>query len=259
MRALTPPTLVTRAGTGIDWKFGAPLLADRSVDGSYYYLAKRSIDVVIATVALILLAPFFALVALGIRLDSPGRAIFAQRRVRGRRVSTGHRDVWLLEPFTLYKFRTMKDGANSAFHRRYITAYIQGNEAVLSSLRPGRASGDSYRPIGDARVTRVGAVLRKLSLDELPQLWNVLRGDMSLVGPRPPLPYEVEQYDARHLKRLASPGGVTGWAQVKGRCTVGFEDAVRFDLDYIDRQSIWLDLKILLMTVPLVLSRKGAG
>ena len=108
------------------------------------------------------------------------------------------------------------------------------------------------------RVTRVGAWLRKLSLDELPQLWNVLRGDMSLVGPRPPLPYEVAMYGERDLQRLTAPQGITGMAQVRGRCSIVFDDLIRHDLEYVASRSIWLDLKVLALTLPVVLSRKGA-
>jgi lipopolysaccharide/colanic/teichoic acid biosynthesis glycosyltransferase len=101
-------------------------------------------------------------------------------------------------------------------------------------------------------------VLRKLSLDELPQLWNVLRGDMSLVGPRPPLPYEVALYGERELQRLTTPQGITGLAQVRGRCSIGFDDLVHYDLEYVSSQSMWLDLRVLALTLPVVLSRRGA-
>src|SRR5687767_1906076 len=106
---------------------------------------------------------------------------------------------------------------------------------------------------GDPRITRVGAVLRRLSLDELPQLWNVVRGDMSLVGPRPPLPYELEMYQEHHFRRLDSRPGLTGLAQVRGRTAIGMETTVNLDLEYIANRSIWLDLKILLLTIPIVL------
>jgi lipopolysaccharide/colanic/teichoic acid biosynthesis glycosyltransferase len=139
-----------------------------------------------------------------------------------------------------------------------MTAYLAGDEARLDALRPGRKAGESFRPANDPRVTRVGAFLRKTSLDELPQLWNVLKGEMSLVGPRPPLPYEVELYEDQHLVRLASRPGITGWAQVKGRTGIRFKDLVRLDLDYIERRSILLDLWILLITIPVVVSTKGA-
>jgi lipopolysaccharide/colanic/teichoic acid biosynthesis glycosyltransferase len=166
--------------------------------------------------------------------------------------------TWTLRPFTIYKFRTMVADADPSLHREYMAAYLRADDDRLEALRPEREDGESFRPAADPRITRVGAFLRKLSLDELPQLWNVLKGDMSLVGPRPPVPYEVEMYDAPHLRRLASPPGMTGWAQINGRCAIGFEEMVRYDVEYAERRSFFLDLKILLLTVPLVLSGKGA-
>jgi lipopolysaccharide/colanic/teichoic acid biosynthesis glycosyltransferase len=229
------------------------------VGGSGYHVVKRVLDVALSGALLLLMGPVFLLVALAIALDDAGPAIFAQQRVRGRRVRKDGAWIWVLQPFTMYKFRTMRVDADPSLHRTYMEAYVAGDEERLSVLRPGRRDGDSYRPADDPRVTRVGAILRRLSLDELPQLWNVLRGDMSLVGPRPPLPYEVEMYQELHLRRLASRPGITGWAQVRGRTTIGMEQTVRLDLEYIARQSIWLDLKILLLTVPVVLTQRGAG
>jgi lipopolysaccharide/colanic/teichoic acid biosynthesis glycosyltransferase len=229
-----------------------------SVGGSGYHVAKRVIDVVLSAALLLLVSPVFVLVAVAIKLDDAGPAVFAQERVRGRRVRKDGEWTWILEPFTMFKFRTMRMDADPSLHRSYMNAYLAGDEERLSALRPGRREGDSYRPAVDPRVTRVGSIVRRLSLDELPQLWNVLRGDMSLVGPRPPLPYEVEMYQGHHLRRLASRPGITGWAQVRGRTTIGMEQTVRLDLEYIAHQSIWLDLKILLLTVPVVLMQRGA-
>jgi lipopolysaccharide/colanic/teichoic acid biosynthesis glycosyltransferase len=221
-----------------------------------YFVLKRTVDIVGASVVLVLVSPLLVAIALAIKLDSKGPALFRQQRIRGRPLDGG--STWALEPFHLYKFRTMAADADPSFHRRYIEAYIARDEAALAELRPGRVNGESYRPRRDPRVTRVGAVLRKLSLDELPQLWNVLRGDMSLVGPRPPLPYEVAVYGERDLQRLTTPQGITGLAQVRGRCAIGFDDLIRYDLEYVASQSIWLDLKVLALTLPVVLSRKGA-
>jgi lipopolysaccharide/colanic/teichoic acid biosynthesis glycosyltransferase len=221
-----------------------------------YFAAKRCVDIVAACMLLVLASPVLAIIAIAIKLDSTGTALFRQERIRGRQIDGG--SEWVLEPFRLYKFRTMVADADPSLHRRYIEAYIARNEATLAELRPGRGSGDSYRPLRDPRVTRVGAVLRKLSLDELPQLWNVVRGDMSLVGPRPPLPYEVAMYGPRDLQRLTTPQGITGLAQVRGRCSIGFDDLIRHDLEYVRSQSIWLDLWVLTLTLPVVLSRKGA-
>jgi lipopolysaccharide/colanic/teichoic acid biosynthesis glycosyltransferase len=228
------------------------------VGGRGYLVTKRVLDVVLSGALLMLVSPVLLLVAVAIKLDDPGPAVFAQERVRGRRVRKDGASTWVLQPFTIYKFRTMRTDADPSVHRDYMKAYLAGDEERLSALRPGRREGDSYRPADDPRVTRVGAILRRLSLDELPQLWNVLRGDMSLVGPRPPLPYEVEMYQGHYLQRLASRPGITGWAQVRGRTTIGMEQTVRLDLEYIARQSIWLDLKILLLTIPVVLMQRGA-
>ena len=226
-----------------------------------YRIAKRLLDIAIVSVVLILTIPVILAVVVAIRIDSPGPAIFSQQRMRGRRTPGGARDehgAWSIEPFTLFKFRTMRAHADHSFHMAYMEAYLSGDEQRLLALRPDRKEGESYRPATDPRVTRVGAALRKLSLDELPQLWNVLRGDMTLVGPRPPMPYEVERYSTSHLRRLASRPGLTGLAQVRGRAAIGFEDVVAYDLEYINHRSVWFDLKILLLTVPTVLTGKGA-
>jgi len=234
--------------TRLSRRHGAPRLR--------YLVAKRCLDIVGACVLLVLVSPLLAAVAIAIRLDSRGPALFGQQRIRGRRIDGG--TDWALETFRLYKFRTMVADADPSLHRHYIEAYIARDETALAALRPGRGNGESYRPLRDPRVTRVGAVLRKLSLDELPQLWNVLRGDMSLVGPRPPLPYEVALYGERELQRLTTPQGITGLAQVRGRCSIGFDDLVRYDLEYVASQSVWLDLRVLALTLPVVLSRRGA-
>jgi lipopolysaccharide/colanic/teichoic acid biosynthesis glycosyltransferase len=224
-----------------------------------YFATKRAFDIAVASLGLLLAMPLLLLAALAIKCDSPGPVVFRQERLRGRRVRKGGRNEWELRPFTLYKLRTMVVDADPAAHQAYMTAYIVGDEAHFSANRRDRRPGDSYRPERDARVTRCGTLLRKLSFDELPQLWNVVKGDMSLVGPRPPMPYEVDLYSPRDLGRLATPGGLTGWAQVKGRCTICFTEMVELDLEYVTRQSLWFDVQILARTVPVVLSRKGAG
>jgi lipopolysaccharide/colanic/teichoic acid biosynthesis glycosyltransferase len=239
--AVSPPTRVSRP---------------QSTTRRRYFLAKRAVDVIGASVLLVLVSLLLVAIPVAIKLDSRGPALFRQQRIRGRQIDGG--SEWALEPFHLYKFRTMVANADPSLHQRYIEAYIARDEAALAQLRPGRGNGDSYRPLRDPRVTRVGAVLRKLSLDELPQLWNVLRGDMSLVGPRPPLQYEVAMYGERDRQRLTTPQGITGLAQVRGRCSIGFDDLIRCDLEYVASQSIWLDLKVLALTLPLVLSRRGA-
>lgn len=240
---LAPAALVTRIS---------------SSDRPAYHVAKRILDVVLVSLVLLLAAPVLLMLAALIKMDSPGSIIFAQQRLGGRPVRTEGGQSWVLRPFTMYKFRTMHWDADHVLHREYMEAYLSGDERRLLGLRPGRKEGDSYRPINDPRVTRVGAVLRKLSLDELPQLWNVLKGDMSLVGPRPPVPYEVRLYEQHHLQRLAALPGITGWAQVRGRSAVGFKEMLRLDLEYLERRSILFDLKVLMLTIPAVVSGKGA-
>jgi lipopolysaccharide/colanic/teichoic acid biosynthesis glycosyltransferase len=229
-----------------------------SSDRRAYQIAKRMLDVVLASLVLFLAAPVLLILAALIKMDSPGSVIFAQQRLGGRRVRTEGGQGWVLRPFTMYKFRTMQWDADPVLHREYMEAYLSGDARRLLGLRPGRKEGDSYRPINDPRVTRVGAVLRTLSLDELPQLWNVLKGHMSLVGPRPPVPYEVRLYEQHHLQRLTAVPGITGWAQVRGRSAIGFKEMLRLDLEYLERRSILFDLKVLMLTIPAVVTGKGA-
>jgi lipopolysaccharide/colanic/teichoic acid biosynthesis glycosyltransferase len=206
-------------------------------------LAMRLLDLVGAAVMVILLMPLLLIVALLIRLDSRGPVIFWQRRLG--------RD---LEPFRVAKFRTMRDGAAADVHRAHVERMIR-EEAGEGEDGPPRPMQKLHH---DERVTAVGAFLRRTSLDELPQLWNVLRGEMSLVGPRPPIGYEVESYPARAFRRFAVRPGITGLWQVSGRCLTTFEEMVELDISYIERRSLWLNLKILLLTVPTVVHGDGA-
>lgn len=225
-----------------------------------YHDIKRAADVFMALALLILLAPLLALIALLIRLDSPGPIFFVQERIGARRRNfPGGESQWILQIFPLYKFRTMHHNADAKLHRAYMKAYIAGDEGAIASLDPGLKSSTSYKLSGDPRVTGLGHFLRRTSLDELPQLWNVLMGDMSLVGPRPPIPYEVEMYSQQQLHRLSTVPGITGLWQVSGRCETTFDEMVRLDLEYIECKSILLDFKILLLTLPAVLSVRGAG
>ncbi|MBV8858286.1 MAG: sugar transferase [Acidobacteria bacterium] len=201
-------------------------------------VVKRAFDVLVAALALVLLSPLWLLMALLIKLDSKGPVLYRQERVGmdGR-------------IFLFLKFRTMRTGADDRVHREYQRRYIE--------RRPETNLGDSQRPVyklhDDPRVTRTGRWLRRTSLDELPQLLNVLRGDMSLVGPRPPIPYEVEAYALWHRKRLDMKPGMTGLWQVSGRNRLSFDEMVRLDLFYIENWSLWLDLKIMLRTLPVLL------
>jgi lipopolysaccharide/colanic/teichoic acid biosynthesis glycosyltransferase len=198
--------------------------------------AVRGFDLVVAGLLLAAAAPVLLLAALAIRLDSPGPILFRQIRV-----GQGGR------PFEMLKLRTMIAGASPALHREHVRAL----------LRDG-AGRPWIGPAADARVTRLGRLLRATALDELPQLVNVLRGDMRLVGPRPALPYEVDLWADWHHRRLTVPPGITGLWQVAGRERSTFDEMVRLDLAYIAARSTWLDLSILLRT-PWALLRSRCG
>jgi exopolysaccharide biosynthesis polyprenyl glycosylphosphotransferase len=199
----------------------------------YYFMAKRSFDIVITTIALILLSPLLLTVALLIWLDSKGPIFFSQLRV-----GKGGKE------FKMWKFRSM-----------YVDAERRKQELMKQNEMQG---GVLFKLKQDPRVTRVGKILRKFSIDELPQLWNVLRGDMSLVGPRPPLPNEVQEYTCHQRKRLEVTPGITCIWQVSGRSDIPFHQQVEMDLEYIRNQSLTYDLIILLKTVPAVLKARGA-
>jgi exopolysaccharide production protein ExoY len=234
------------------WPSRMALLADRT-ENNLYFAAKRFLDVFLASVALILLFPLMLLIAVLIKLDSSGPVFFTQKRVGAKRQWLGRQTIWILRNFTMYKFRSMVKNADSSVHETYIRDFVEGRAS-----RSTESSGGKFKLTNDVRVTRVGQLLRKFSLDELPQLFNVLLGDMSLVGPRPVPPYEVACYGDGDHKRLAALPGITGFWQVKGRCQVSFEEMIRMDLEYIRNASLWFDLKILFLTIPAVLSRRGA-
>src|SRR4029077_20179017 len=221
-------------------------------ESNFYYVAKRSLDVLLAGILLILLLPLLLFIALLIKLDSSGPVLFTQERVGAKRQWLGRQAVWIIRNFTMYKFRSMVQNADSSVHETYIRDFVEGR------VQPSEENGGKFKLTNDARVTRVGRLLRKFSLDERPQLLNVLTGDMSLVGPRPVPPYEVACYGNGHHKRLAALPGITGFWQVKGRCQVSFEEMIRMDVEYIRNASLWFDLKILFLTIPAVLSRRGA-
>jgi lipopolysaccharide/colanic/teichoic acid biosynthesis glycosyltransferase len=202
--------------------------------------ARRLLDVLVAATLLLLLAPLLLAIALAIRFDSKGPVFFRQRRVgRGQR------------EFTIFKFRTMRHGADATRHRKYVQSLIDND---CESER-----GRLYKLSVDDRVTPVGRFLRSWSLDELPQLINVLVGQMALVGPRPVIPYEVEMYPDAYLKRFAVKPGLTGLWQVSGRNERTYDEMVFFDIEYARASSLWLDLRILARTVPVVLRRQGVA
>jgi lipopolysaccharide/colanic/teichoic acid biosynthesis glycosyltransferase len=199
---------------------------------SYNSTLKRLLDVTIAGLVLLLTLPLWIAIAIAIRIDSTGPAIFVQHRVglRGRR-------------FRFYKFRSMTNGADS----------------LKSDLRHlSEVDGPVFKIRVDPRVTRVGRILRQTSLDELPQLINVLRGEMSLVGPRPPVPEEVAQYRPSDMVRLAVKPGLTCWWQVRGRSTIDFDTWMAYDREYVYGLSFWVDVAILLRTAWAVISCRGA-
>jgi lipopolysaccharide/colanic/teichoic acid biosynthesis glycosyltransferase len=203
--------------------------------------AKRLLDLSVALPCLILVAPLLLAVAVAIRLTSPGPALFRQARLgRDRR------------PFTLCKFRTMYAGCPDDVHREYVRKLLTGSQA------PDGGRNGVYKLDGDTRITPVGRLLRRTSIDELPQLLNVIRGDMSLVGPRPALDWEAEMFGAGYDRRFAVPPGLTGLWQVSGRNALTMRQGLDLDIEYVRRQSLALDLWILARTIPVVLSTRGA-
>lgn len=219
---------------------------------SFYFFCKRCLDVCLASVILLLVVPLFLLIAVMIKLDSRGPVFFTHERVGAKRKKTDRQTVWAITKFGMHKFRSMSANADSRVHEAYIRDFVAGR------VQPTEENGGQFKLTNDPRVTRVGRMLRRTSLDELPQLFNVLKGQMSLVGPRPVPPYEVACYRNGENKRLAALPGITGLWQVNGRCRVSFEEMIRMDLEYIGNASLWLDLRILLLTIPAVLCGRGA-
>jgi exopolysaccharide biosynthesis polyprenyl glycosylphosphotransferase len=205
--------------------------------------AKRALDIAGSTAALVVFSPVFALVAAFVKFTSPGPVFFPQERI-----GEGGK------PFRMIKFRSMYTNNDPAIHEAYVKWFIE------SSGQHERKDDEVFKLTKDPRVTRVGHFIRRTSLDELPQFWNVLRGEMSLVGPRPPLPFEVENYQPWHRRRvLEAKPGITGLWQVHGRSRTTFDEMVRMDLRYAKAPSLWTDIKILAATPKAVISGKGAA
>lgn len=202
---------------------------------------KRAIDVLVSALGLVVLSPLLLLIAAAVRLESSGPSLFRQVRLG----KNG-------QPFTFYKFRTMVDGNDPGVHRRYVERLITRPSEEL------KGDTGSFKLEHDPRVTRIGGFLRRTSLDELPQLLNVLNGEMSLVGPRPPLVYEAELYSERASRRLECTPGITGLWQVSGRCLTTFDEMVDLDIEYIESWSLGLDMAILARTFPAVINGGGA-
>jgi lipopolysaccharide/colanic/teichoic acid biosynthesis glycosyltransferase len=232
-------------GARSDWEADLKLYPDLNTRGGRRRLPmvlKRAMDVVGSILLMLLFAPVLAIIAVAIKLNSKGPVIFKQERL-GQFGKT----------FQCLKFRTMFVDNDPRIHREYVERFISGKEQDTD------AGGGVYKITDDPRVTPVGRVLRRTSLDEFPQFWNVLCGEMSLVGPRPPLHYEFSAYDFWHRRRvLEVKPGVTGLWQVMGRSRTSFDDMVRLDLRYCQRWSLWLDLKILLATPLAVFTGYGA-
>ncbi|GAB4425038.1 MAG: exopolysaccharide biosynthesis polyprenyl glycosylphosphotransferase [Chloroflexi bacterium OHK40] len=193
---------------------------------------KRALDVSLASAAIVATSPLMAATVIAIKLDSPGPILFRQQRVG--------KDG---ELFYCYKFRSM---------------YVDAEQRKAELMAKNEADGPVFKMKNDPRITRVGRVIRKLSIDELPQLFNVLKGEMSLVGPRPALPSEVERYTFEQIGRLHAIPGITGLQQVSGRSNLDFKRWVELDLQYISEQSVWKDIEILVKTIPAVIFSKGA-
>jgi exopolysaccharide biosynthesis polyprenyl glycosylphosphotransferase len=219
--------------------YEVPLITDKLVqegapaDGYSYQLLKRAMDCIGAGIGLLVLSPLFAVMALLIKLESAGPVLFSQTRIGKDGVE-----------FRCWKFRSMFQDAEQRKQE-----LMQQNEM---------AGGVTFKMKHDPRVTRVGRFIRKASIDELPQLWNVFNGDMSLVGPRPPVPQEVAQYTAHERQRLAVKPGITCIWQVSGRSDIPFNEQVLMDIEYIRSRSLWLDISLLLRTIPAVLLARGS-
>ena len=231
-----------RACDSAELLFQVPLNNPPYIDG----VLKRLIDVAGSMFGLILFSPIMLVTAVAIKATSPGPVIFRQARVglRGR-------------PFQFFKFRSMAVNSDDRIHREYVANLIEGK---LDAINKGDVDRPLYKLRDDPRITKVGRFIRKTSIDELPQLVNVLKGDMSLVGPRPPLPYEAEKYESWHLRRvLEVRPGITGLWQVYGRSSTSFDEMVRLDLNYVRNASLWVDIRLLFATVRVLLGHRGAA
>lgn len=207
-----------------------------------YRIVKRAMDIALCLLILPVALPLMAVAALAIYLDSPGSVIFIQERIgRGGRL------------FKMYKFRTMAAGSADGNSQAFLQAFVKGQIDGADEER------EIYKPVHGKKITPIGRILRKTSVDELPQIFNVLRGEMSVVGPRPNMPCEVEVYRPWHHERLELLPGITGLAQVRGRSRIKFDEIVNYDIEYLEKQSLKLDLKILWWTALVVFHGKHAG
>lgn len=240
---LFPECLIgARDGLDVDPAFYPEFAVNRQARGSYHLL-KRGFDVAVSCCLMIALAPLLLAIAVLVKWTSPGPVLFWQERV-GR----------MMTPFRMCKFRTMYTNADHGVHHHYVSWFITASGTAAAS-----DAGTVFKLTNDTRITPVGRILRRTSLDELPQLWNVLIGEMALVGPRPPLPYELKQYKPWHRHRvLEAKPGITGLWQVVGRSRTTFDEMVRLDVQYVRTMTLWRDMKILLATPRAVITGKGA-
>lgn len=202
-------------------------------------ISKRALDLVLAIALVLILSPVLLVVAIAVAVSSRGPVLFRQQRLGRGQVG-----------FVMWKFRTMADGSDDEIHRQFVTNMFQS---------PSDGEGEFHKLIEDPRITGVGRFLRRYSLDELPQLFNVIAGQMSLVGPRPALPWEIDLFRARHLIRFDVKPGMTGLWQVSGRSLLTMAQALDLDAEYVEQRRLGLDLWILLRTVPVALTGRGAS
>ncbi|MCQ3936025.1 MAG: sugar transferase [Chloroflexi bacterium] len=238
-------------------EFDSGILRPAITGRDMYYFSKRVMDLILAGSLLLLLSPIMLVIAAAIYIYSPGPIFFKQERVGAKRIRRGNIHYWQQENFHCYKFRTMKVNVDTSLHQHYVQALIQNDQKTMSRIQGNEST--VRKLVNDPRIIRPGKFLRKFSLDELPQLWNVIIGNMSMIGPRPAIPYEVEMYKSWHLRRLEAQPGISGLQQVKARCIADFDEQVKFDVDYVDNQSLWLDIKIALQTPFAILTSRGAG
>jgi len=227
------------------WRSGAELESPCRSWGGFY--AKRALDVVLSAAAILVLIPIAVLIGVAIVLDSTGPVFFVQRRAGSKRHSAGGRTFWTLGDFPMLKFRTMYADCDQRIHEQRIEDFVNNQRSANGCFKPDR----------DPRITPVGRWLRKFSFDELPQLVNVLIGNMSLVGPRPVPLYEAAHYQQGQLERLCALPGITGLWQVSGRAESTFEEMIELDIRYVRTRSAWVDLKLLFKTIPVVLTGRG--
>ncbi len=222
----------------------SPLIRDEMQLKQRYLRAKRVLDIAFTLLVLPFLCLVMLIIAVFIRIDSEGPIFYRQKRVGQDGIE-----------FEMLKFRSMHVNNQDTLHREAVKQYMKGDklngdDGAVSTI---------YKLVDDPRITRVGRIIRKLSIDELPQFFNALHGEMSVVGPRPPLPYEVEGYSPHDTLRLCAKPGITGYWQVYGRSRVTFDEMVEMDINYLQQQSILQDMKLIILTIPVVVSGRGGG